>query len=63
MLLDFERTGRSDGRFGTRNSRHTMQLEMIDASLEELGKTKEKNVYKVVGTFCSLRRKRNGKRA
>ncbi|MFA6268246.1 MAG: prefoldin subunit [archaeon] len=49
MILDFERNRQMLAGVSQQKQQTAMQLEMIDASLEELAKTKEKTVYKVVG--------------
>jgi len=48
-ILDFERNRQMLGSISAQKQQVSMQVEMINASLEELGKTKEKTVYKVVG--------------
>jgi len=50
MILEFEKNRQMLGSINAQKQQVTYQLEMIDASLEELGKTKEKTVFKVVGT-------------
>jgi len=49
MILEFEKNRQMLGGISAQKQQVTFQLEMIDASLEELGKTKEKTVFKVVG--------------
>ena len=49
MILDFERNRQILMGVSSQKQQTAMQLEMINASLEELSKTKEKSVYKVVG--------------
>jgi prefoldin beta subunit len=49
MILDFERNRQLLASVSSQKQQIALQLEMIDASLEEMGKTKEKTVYKVVG--------------
>jgi len=49
MILEFERNRQMLAGITAQKQQVSIQLEMINASLEELGKTKEKTVYKVVG--------------
>jgi len=49
LLLDFERNRQLLMNVSSQKQQMAYQLEMINSSLEELGKTKEKMVYKVVG--------------
>ena len=51
MLLDFERNRQMLGNVSMQKQQFAMQSEMINASLEELEKTKEKSVYKAVGNI------------
>jgi prefoldin beta subunit len=48
-ILEFERNRQMLASISAQKQQVAMQLEMINASLEELSKTKEKTVYKVVG--------------
>ena len=54
-LLEFERSRQMLGNINAQKQQVAFQLEMIDASLEEMGKTKEKTVYKVVGNVLFLK--------
>ena len=49
MILEFERNRQMLMGISQQKQQVAMQLEMVDASLEEIAKTKEKTVYKVVG--------------
>ncbi|MFA6064581.1 MAG: prefoldin subunit [archaeon] len=49
MILEFEKNRQMLGNVNAQKQQVTYQLEMVDASLEELAKTKEKTVFKVVG--------------
>ena len=49
MILEFERDRQMLMGVSQQKQQMSMQLEMINASLEEIAKTKEKTVYKVVG--------------
>jgi prefoldin beta subunit len=49
MILEFERNRQMLMGISQQKQQVAMQLEMINASLEEIAKTKEKTVYKVVG--------------
>ncbi|MFA5931353.1 MAG: prefoldin subunit [archaeon] len=49
MILEFEKNRQMLMGITQQKQQITMQLEMMTASLEELAKTKEKTVYKVVG--------------
>lgn len=49
LLLDFERNRQILMNVSAQKQQVAYQLEMINSSLEELSKTKEKMVYKVVG--------------
>ncbi len=49
MILEFEKNRQMLGSINAQKQQVTYQLEMVDASLEELAKTKEKTVFKVVG--------------
>ena len=49
MILDFERNRQLLGNVSAQKQQIAFQLEMINASLEEMSKTNEKTVYKVVG--------------
>jgi len=49
MILDFERNRQLLASLSSQKQQISLQLEIIDASLEEMGKTKEKTVYKVIG--------------
>jgi prefoldin beta subunit len=51
MILEFEKNRQMLGSVNAQKQQTTFQLEMIDSSLEELGKTKEKTVYKIVGNI------------
>lgn len=51
MLLDFEKNRQMLGNVSMQKQQFSMQSEMINASLEELEKTKEKSVYKAVGNI------------
>lgn len=55
MILDFERNRQMLLSISQQKQHTAVQLEMINASLEELAKTKEKNVYKVVGNVLFLK--------
>lgn len=48
-ILDFERNRQLLGSISSQKQQVSMQLAMINDSLEELAKTKDKTVYKVVG--------------
>ncbi|MEI7961514.1 MAG: prefoldin subunit beta [archaeon] len=50
QILEFERNRSMLNGVSQQKQQLTMQIEMIDASLEELSKTKDTTVYKVVGT-------------
>jgi len=54
-LLEFERNRQMLGNINAQKQQVAFQLEMIDASLEEMSKTKEKTVYKVVGNVLFLK--------
>jgi prefoldin beta subunit len=49
MILDFEKNRQMLSSIVAQKQQVAIQLEMINASLEEMNKTKEKTVYKVVG--------------
>ena len=49
MILEFEKNRQMLGSINAQKQQVTYQLEMVDASLEELAKTKEKTVFKVIG--------------
>jgi prefoldin beta subunit len=49
MIMDFERNRQMLGGITGQKQQVSFQVEMINASLEEIAKTKEKTVYKVVG--------------
>jgi prefoldin beta subunit len=49
MILDFERNRQLLSSISAQKQQVSFQLEMVNASLEEMGKTSEKTVYKVVG--------------
>jgi prefoldin beta subunit len=51
MILDFEKNRQMLGGITSQKQQVTYQLEMLDSSLEELNKTKEKTVYKIVGNI------------
>jgi prefoldin beta subunit len=55
MILEFERNRQVLGSVSAQKQQTAFQLEMINASLEEMAKTKEKNVYKVVGNVLFLK--------
>ncbi len=48
-ILEFERNRQILGSISAQKQQVALQLEIINASLDELSKTKEKTVYKVVG--------------
>jgi len=50
-ILEFERNRQMLMGITQQKQQIAMQLEMMNASLEELGKNKEKTVYKVVGNI------------
>jgi len=50
-ILEFERNRQMLMGITQQKQQIAMQLEMMSASLEELGKNKEKTVYKVVGNI------------
>ncbi len=54
-LLEFERNRQMLGNINAQKQQVAFQLEMVNASLEEMGKTKEKTVYKVVGNVLFLK--------
>jgi len=54
-LLEFEKNRQMLGSINAQKQQVAFQLEMIDASLEEMSKTKEKTVYKVVGNILFLK--------
>jgi prefoldin beta subunit len=49
LMLDFERNRQLLMGVSGQKQQATLQLELTNSSLEELSKTKEKTVYKVVG--------------
>ncbi|VVB74977.1 Prefoldin subunit beta [uncultured archaeon] len=49
LVLDFERNRQLLMNVSAQKQQIAYQLEMINSSLEEMGKSKEKMVYKVVG--------------
>jgi len=49
LLLDFEKNRQMLMNISAQKQQVAMQLELTNASLEELSKTKDKTVYKVVG--------------
>jgi len=51
LIMDFERNRQMLGNISQQKQQYAMQSELINASLEELGKTKEKTVLKVVGNI------------
>jgi len=55
MILEFERNRQVLGTVSAQKQQVAFQLEMINASLEEIAKTKEKTVYKVVGNVLFLK--------
>lgn len=55
MILDFERNRQVLASVSAQRQQASMQLEMANASLDELAKTKEKSVYKVVGNVLFLK--------
>ncbi|MFA5125445.1 MAG: prefoldin subunit [archaeon] len=55
MILEFERNRQVLGSVSAQKQQIAFQLEMINASLEEMTKTKEKTVYKVVGNVLFLK--------
>lgn len=54
-IMEFERNRQMLGNVNAQKQQVAFQLEMINASLEELSKTKEKSVYKVVGNVLFLK--------
>jgi len=55
MILEFERNRQVLGSVSAQKQQIAFQLEMVNASLEEMAKTKEKTVYKVVGNVLFLK--------
>ncbi|MDD3160163.1 MAG: prefoldin subunit [Candidatus ainarchaeum sp.] len=51
LLMDFEKNRQMLGGILQQKQHYSIQIEVINASLEELSKTKEKNVMKIVGNI------------
>lgn len=51
MIMDFERNRQLLGSVSSQKQQLTIQIEIMKASLEELAKTKENQVYKAVGNL------------
>ncbi|MGI6589937.1 MAG: prefoldin subunit [Candidatus Iainarchaeum sp.] len=54
-IMEFEKNRQILGNISAQKQQFAFQLEMFKASLEEMDKNKEKNVYKVVGNVLFLK--------